>query len=62
MPGHDYLDHEAVKVVNATTVEFTDKKAGKVMQTVSADGKSITMVDNDMIHGSKTTSMLDKQP
>ena len=62
VPGHDYLDHEAVKVVNATTVEFTDKKAGKVMQTVSADGKSITMVDNDMIHGSKTTSMLDKQP
>src|SRR5271168_4360938 len=46
VPGHDYLDHEAVKVVNATTVEFTDKKAGKVMQTsswsVSADGATLT--------------------
>jgi hypothetical protein len=44
--GHDYMDHEAVKVVNATTVEFTDKKAGKVMQTssmsVSADGSTLT--------------------
>jgi hypothetical protein len=46
VPGHDYLDHEAVKVVNATTVEFTDKKAGKVMETytdsVSADGATLT--------------------
>jgi hypothetical protein len=44
--GHDYMDHEAVKVVNATTVEITDKKAGKVMQTlsesVSADGSMLT--------------------
>jgi hypothetical protein len=44
--GHDYVDHESVKVVNATTLEFTDKKAGKLTQTtsmtVSADGSMLT--------------------
>jgi hypothetical protein len=46
VPGHDYVDHESVKIVNATTVEFTDKKAGKLIQTttmmVSADGSKLT--------------------
>jgi len=44
--GHDYYDTLAVKIDNATTVEFTRKKAGKVIgtatSTVSADGKTLT--------------------
>jgi hypothetical protein len=46
VPKHDYLDHEAVKVLSPTTVEFTDKKGGKLMSTltmsVSGDGSRIT--------------------
>jgi hypothetical protein len=46
VPEHDYLDHQAVKVVSPSSVEFTDKKAGKVMGTmmlaVSADGAKLT--------------------
>jgi hypothetical protein len=40
------LDHEAVKILSPTTVEFTDKKEGKVMSTltmtVSADGSALS--------------------
>src|SRR5580658_8412271 len=40
--GHAYLDTEAIKVVSASSIELTDKKAGKVAAwvsyTVSADG------------------------
>ncbi len=35
VPDHAYLDHESVKIVNATTVELTDKQAGKVTGTLS---------------------------
>jgi hypothetical protein len=44
--AHVYLDHEAVKIVNPTSIEITDKKAGKVIftmsQTLSADGSKLT--------------------
>jgi hypothetical protein len=48
VPEHDYLDHEAVKIVSASSVELTDKKDGKVTQTraltVSTDGSKLTGV------------------
>ena len=46
VPDHAYVDLESVKIVNAATVEITDKKAGKVISiqtfTVSADGSKFT--------------------
>jgi hypothetical protein len=46
VPGHDYVDHEAVKVTSLSSIEITDKLAGKLMftmtQTVSADGAKLT--------------------
>jgi hypothetical protein len=46
VPGHAYLDHEAVKVASPSSIEVTDKLAGKLMgtmmQTVSADGAKLT--------------------
>ena len=30
--------------------------------TVSADGKSLTSVDSDKLHGTKTPAVLEKQP
>jgi hypothetical protein len=45
-PGARYRDTLAVKVVDAKTVEMTDKKGGKVVAvgraTVSADGKTLS--------------------
>jgi hypothetical protein len=44
--GHDYYDSVAVKIVDATTVERTNKLAGKVTgtssMTVSADGSTLS--------------------
>jgi hypothetical protein len=44
--GHDYFDSIAVRIVSANAVEYTRKKAGKVISTdtatVSADGKTLT--------------------
>jgi|SRR5208283_601801 len=44
--GHPYYDTISVHVVNASSVEITQKKEGKVMstetETVSADGKTLT--------------------
>src|SRR4029077_16604181 len=44
--GHDYYDTVAVKIVDATTVERTNKMAGKVTGTnsvtASADGSTLT--------------------
>ena len=44
--GHEYYDSLAVKIVDAKTVEFTNKRAGKVTGsgsiTVSADGKTLS--------------------
>jgi hypothetical protein len=46
VPDHAYVDTESVKVVNASTFELTDKKAGKVSAwtsyTVSTDGKTLS--------------------
>ena len=57
VPGHDYLDHQAVKVVSPTSVELTSKKSGKVMVketlTLAADGKS---------YSSKFTSYVGDKP
>jgi hypothetical protein len=45
VPGHAYLDHEAVKVLSPSSIEFTDKLAGKVInttsETLSADGSKL---------------------
>jgi hypothetical protein len=55
--GNPYVDSEAIKVVDAHTVEETESKAGKVMwiytSTVSADGQSMTttMIDNSAVNG-----------
>jgi hypothetical protein len=44
--GHDYYDSIAVKIVDAKTVEITEKRAGKVTNTgsmtASADGSSLS--------------------
>jgi hypothetical protein len=46
VPEHAYLDHESVKVAGPTSIEITDKKAGKIMSTqtltLSADGSKLT--------------------
>jgi hypothetical protein len=43
--GHAYLDHQAVKVLSPSSIEFTDKQSGKVMnttsETLSADGSKL---------------------
>jgi hypothetical protein len=43
--GHDYYDAIAIKVVDASTVQETRKRAGKIVSTVtlsvSADGKTL---------------------
>jgi flagellar hook-associated protein FlgK len=47
-PVHNLRDHIAIKVVNATTVEYTEKKDGKITSvsrlTVSGDGNKLTQV------------------
>jgi|HubBroStandDraft_1064217.scaffolds.fasta_scaffold200410_1 hypothetical protein len=47
-PVHNLRDHIAVKVVSPTTVEYTEKKDGKITSvsrnTVSADGNKLTGV------------------
>jgi len=44
--GHPYYDTVAVKIVNASSVEFIQKKDGKVMftdtATISSDGNALT--------------------
>lgn len=46
VPGHAYFDHEVVKILSPTAVEFIDKKAGKVMNDrtlmLSKDGAKLT--------------------
>jgi len=55
-----------LKKVSDTQLEETDRRQGKVFDiivwTVAADGKSITYEDTDPVHGTKTTSVLEKQP
>jgi hypothetical protein len=47
-PVHNQRDHIAIKVVSPTTVEYTEKKDGKITGvsrlTVSSDGNKITQV------------------
>lgn len=49
--GHPYYDTVAIKVVDANTIEETDKKAGKTVATskatVGAGGKTATFEFND---------------
>lgn len=44
--GHAYADHEVIKVIDKSTIEMTDKLAGKTVNdaviSVSADGSKIT--------------------
>ena len=51
-PHNNYYDTVAVRVVDAHTVEFSNKLAGKVMQSgtamVSADGSTLTESYKDM--------------
>jgi len=50
-PVHNMRDHMIVKVVSPTTVEYTEKVGGKVMNTstdtVSADGNRLTSAFTD---------------
>lgn len=72
-PGNPYSDTEAVKVVDDHTVEFTDKKDGKVVgtskTTVSSDGdtQSVTWTysgnpDGKETSGSSTAKRVAKGP
>lgn len=49
--GHPYYDEESVKVVDARTVEFSDRLKGKPVgsgsNTVSADGRTLTFTFTD---------------
>src|SRR5271165_4005966 len=55
-----------LKKVSDTQIEETDRRRGKVFDvivwTVAADGKTITVVDTDPQHETKTTYIVDKQP
>jgi hypothetical protein len=49
--GHPYYDEQAVKIVDARTVTFAQRKGGKAMgestDTVSADGRTVTYTFRD---------------
>jgi hypothetical protein len=49
--GHPYYDEESVKVVDARTVEFSDRLRGKAVghgtNTISADGRTMTFAFTD---------------
>ena len=54
------------KMISTTQLEETDYMLGKISDvttyTVSADGKRISALDWDKRHGTKTSSVLEKQP
>lgn len=54
------------KKISDNEIEEFDHRMGKLTDvttwTVSADGKSLTSVDSDKLHGTKTTAVLEKQP
>jgi hypothetical protein len=62
-PGNTMV---SLKRIDANTIEETDKRAGKVTDviriTVSADGKSLTVVDTDPVRNTKMTYTMIKQP
>ena len=56
----------SLKRVGSDTIEETDKRGGKVTDiirsTVSADGKTLHVVDNDVVHETRIEYIADKQP
>jgi hypothetical protein len=54
----------ALKKISDTEIEETDRRDGKVFDvisySISADGKTINVVDTDPAHGTKTTYILDR--
>jgi len=56
----------SVKRVGSDTIEETDKRGGKVTDiirsTVSGDGKTLHVVDNDPVHETRMEYIADKQP
>jgi hypothetical protein len=61
-PGHTMI---SLKKAGASTMDETDKRDGKIVGTahfsVSADGKSMTVVFHDKERGTTTTYKLDKK-
>ena len=55
-----------VKRIGADTIEEIDKRGGKVTDifrsTVSGDGKTMHVVDNDPVHETRLSYTMDKQP
>jgi hypothetical protein len=55
----------SLKRINSRTIQETDSRDGKVtdvtVSKVSADGKSMTVVDDDKIHGTKSTFTANKK-
>ena len=56
----------ALKKINDRQFEERDTSEGKLqfvtMWTVSADGKTITQVSEDLPHGTKSSAVWEKQP
>jgi hypothetical protein len=56
----------SVKRVGSDTIEETDKRGGRVTDivrsTVSGDGKTLHVVDNDPVHETRVQYIADKQP
>lgn len=61
-PGHTMV---ALKRINASTIEETDKRDGKIVgvgrMTVAKDGKSIHVEYTDKLHGTTTSATMEKQ-
>lgn len=62
-PSHTLV---TLKKIGDRQIEERRKSEGKiydiVMWTVAADGKSVTVVDEDPVHGTKVSFVMDKQP
>jgi hypothetical protein len=56
----------SLKRIDANTIEETDRRAGKVTDiirsTVSADGKSVSVVDTNPVRGTTVSYTMLKQP
>ncbi|GAC1453594.1 MAG: hypothetical protein PVS2B3_07080 [Steroidobacteraceae bacterium] len=61
-PGHTRV---TVKRIDANTIEEIDHRQGRVADeirlTISADGNSLTITDNDVVHGQTSTITFDRQ-
>jgi hypothetical protein len=61
-PGHTLV---TIKKISDRQIEERDQREGKVydiiVSMVSADGKTMTVVDEDPVHGTKVSMTLDKQ-